>query len=115
MRKSEVFRGSLMTLGAFGALVAFAINSSAQTVYQYQPQVPIGFNQTCAGTYAVKPLKSGGLNLRTGPGTNYGVIGRLISNQAINIVDCKGNWLGIRDPQTSEQIGWVYKGYMYRV
>ncbi len=115
MRKSGVYRGSLMTLGICGALVAFASSPSAQTVYQHQPQVPIGFNQGCAGTYAVKPLKSGVLNLRTGPGTNYNVVGRLISNQAINIVDCKGNWLGIRDPQTSEQIGWVYKGYMRRV
>ncbi|KZK80980.1 Bacterial SH3 domain protein [Pseudovibrio sp. W64] len=115
MRISVVYRGHLMTLGICGALVAFASSSPAQTVYQHQPQVPIGFDQACAGTYAVKPLKSGVLNLRTGPGTNYNVIGRLIPNQAINIADCKGNWLGIRDAQTSEQIGWVYKGYMRRV
>ncbi|SFJ93098.1 SH3 domain-containing protein [Pseudovibrio ascidiaceicola] len=115
MRISGVYRGHLVTLGICGALVAFASSSPAQTVYQHQPQVPIGFDQACAGTYAVKPLKSGVLNLRTGPGTNYNVIGRLIPNQAINIADCKGNWLGIRDAQTSEQIGWVHKGYMRRV
>ncbi|KZL29238.1 SH3 domain-containing protein [Pseudovibrio sp. Ad37] len=115
MRISGVYRDHLMTLGICGALVAFASSAPAQTVYQHQPQVPVGFNQACAGTYAVKPLKSGVLNLRTGPGTNYNVIGRVIPNQAINIADCKGNWLGIRDAQTSEQIGWVHKGYMQRV
>lgn len=115
MRNSRAYRNGLFALTVCGPLLAYSNQSVAQEIYQYQPQVPIGFSQVCAGTYAVKPLKSGVLNLRTGPGSNYNVVGRLIPNQAINIVDCKGNWLGIRDPQTSEQIGWVYKGYMRRV
>ncbi|SDR26328.1 SH3 domain-containing protein [Pseudovibrio sp. Tun.PSC04-5.I4] len=115
MRNSDTRRKGLIALTICGSLLVFSNQSAAQTPYQHQPQIPIGFNQACAGVYAVKPLKSGILNLRTGPGTNYNVVGRLIPNQAINIVDCKGNWLGIRDPQTSEQIGWVHKGYMRRV
>ncbi|KZL20062.1 Bacterial SH3 domain protein [Pseudovibrio axinellae] len=115
MRTSGIDRTSLMVLCICVGLFGFASNSSAQTVYQYQPKVPIGYNSNCAGVYAVKPLKSGMLNLRTGPGTNYRIIGHLVPNQAISVFDCKGNWLGIRNSHTSEQIGWVHKGYMKRV
>ena len=115
MRSLEVSRKTSQLAVVLGVLIASGSTVSAQTLYQTQPEVPIGFTQSCAGEYAVKALKSNKLNIRNGPETKYRAIGWLVSNQSIHIVDCKGNWLGIRDPQSAEQIGWVHKEFVQRI
>ncbi len=115
MRKLKALHHSLPALGICALFLATTSDAHAQTVYQTSPQVPIGFNQACAGPYAVNAAKAGALNVRSGPGTKYAVTGRLFANQVVNIMDCRGNWLGIRDPQTTEQIGWIHKGYTHRL
>ncbi|GHB26989.1 hypothetical protein GCM10007094_14140 [Pseudovibrio japonicus] len=118
MRKSGVNRGHLMTLGICGALVAFSTSALAQApnpYYPIRPDVPMQFNGRCAGEYAALGLSSGVLNIRLGPGTNYSVIGNLVPNQVIHVMDCQGEWLGVQNRRNGEQIGWVHARYMRRV
>ena len=112
MRKARVYSNSFGAACLCCALFANVGSAQSQASYQYTPEVPIGFNQACANSYLVNKLKNGYLNIRSGPGTNYGVTGRLRNGQEINIADCRGNWLGIRDPRSNEQIGWVHKTYL---
>jgi len=48
-----------------------------------------------ATSSTVKPAK---LNIRSGPGENYSVIGRLVKGDAVKVVDTKGEWTAIEAP-----------------
>jgi len=48
-----------------------------------------------ATSSTVKPAK---LNIRSGPGENYSIIGRLVKGDAVKVVDTKGDWTSIEAP-----------------
>ena len=50
---------------------------------------------------ATKTVKSKKLNLRSGPGENYSVIGHLEKGAAIKEIEAKGDWLKIEAPEKS--------------
>jgi uncharacterized protein YgiM (DUF1202 family) len=48
-----------------------------------------------ATSSTVKPAK---LNIRSGPGENYSIIGRLVKGDAVKVVEAKGDWTSIEAP-----------------
>ena len=61
---------------------------------------------------------SGNLNVRSGPGTNYPIIGRFANGSVVDIsifADEKGDWIvaGGKDVSTGKMInGWVNQNYL---
>lgn len=51
---------------------------------------------------------SGNLNVRSGPGTSYSIIGSLSNGTTVNIDGYTGTWMYIASPQ----IGWVSQDYL---
>ena len=49
------------------------------------------------------------LNVRAGPGLNYGIIGQIKPGTAYEIVEVKGSWYGIH---FNDQVGYVYAPYV---
>jgi len=84
----------------------------SQPQAQAQPQAQIQSqpgNGAGAGS-TMKVRSSGGLNLRSGPGTNYGVVLQLRSGQSVTVLETNGSWLRIRlgDGTT----GWALGSYL---
>ena len=64
---------------------------------------------TCADASAMYVVNaSGGLNVRTGPGTNYSVIRTLANGTQVTVVQNSGDWRKISSPVT----GWVNGAYL---
>ena len=60
----------------------------------------------------MRPIDQDGLNLRSGPGTSYAVVGALAQGEAATILTQEGEWYKIRLASGSE--GWV-AGWFSRV
>ena len=54
-------------------------------------------------------VTAGTLNVRSGPGSNYGVLSELRRGTRISVLDTSGSWAKISDD------GWVHSGYLRRV
>ncbi|NJN92993.1 MAG: SH3 domain-containing protein [Anaerolineales bacterium] len=52
------------------------------------------------------------LNVRSGPGTNYPVLGRLTGGQVVDISGLNGDWYRVSFLNTSGDYGWVNKIYL---
>ena len=66
-----------------------------------------------AGLLSIAPatghtVNVSGLNVRTGPGTGYGVVRTLSRGTEVNTVSTYGSWTKINSPVT----GWVYSAYL---
>ncbi len=48
------------------------------------------------------------LNVRSGPGTGYSIVGTLSKGTVVNTVSTSGSWTKINSPKT----GWVYSAYL---
>ena len=48
------------------------------------------------------------LNVRSGPGTGYSIVGTLTRGTVVNTVSTSGSWTKINSPKT----GWVYSAYL---
>lgn len=59
---------------------------------------------------ATKTITANRLNMRSGPGENYSVLGTLEKGQSINEVSKKGNWIEIQPPATA--FGFVAAMYL---
>lgn len=66
-----------------------------------------GPNVSSSNNYAY--VKSDGLNVRSGPSTNYGVIGRLSKNTRLEIINKQGTWWKIRSGNIE---GYVNSQYL---
>lgn len=58
-----------------------------------------------SGEFVVTAPMAGGINIRTGPGTNYSILARTESNVSYPILGAAGKWLKIRLANGAE--GWV--------
>jgi len=66
----------------------------------------------CCGTWQVKNVaENDQLNIRSGPGVGYGVVGGIPSGSAcvIKSGQCRGNWCKI---SYAEYAGWVSTRYL---
>ena len=54
---------------------------------------------------------AGTLNVRSGPGTSYSIIGTLSKGTQVNVVSTSGSWSKINSPKT----GWVASQYLTKI
>ena len=54
--------------------------------------------------YVIVKVKDG--NVRSGPGTQYDKVGKVVRDVILKQVDRKGDWIKISDPRLT---GWIYK------
>lgn len=64
-----------------------------------------------SGAMAYQAAASTSLNVRSGPGTNYGVVGVLQTNQVVDVLECNASntWCRIQDRTTR---GWASARYL---
>ncbi len=64
-----------------------------------------------SGAMAYQAAASTSLNVRSGPGTNFGVVGVLQTNQVVNVLECNASntWCRIQDRTTR---GWASARYL---
>lgn len=93
-------RGSVRTRYAAAALLAlclYAVPAQGQT----RPRVPVqvggeGGSEGCWGSATVAVRSGSTLNLRSGPGTNHLIIGRLLPGQHVSVCQrANRGWVGI--------------------
>ncbi len=60
------------------------------------------------GTALAHTVNVDSLNVRTGPGYGYSIIGTLSRGTVVNTVSTSGSWTKINSPKT----GWVYSSYL---
>lgn len=60
------------------------------------------------GTAIAHTVNVDSLNVRTGPGYGYSIIGTLSRGTVVNTVSTSGSWTKINSPKT----GWVYSSYL---
>lgn len=58
----------------------------------------------------VQPTLDGFLNMRSGPGTGYGIKLRLYTGTEVRMVGRSGNWIKVRHGNGS--VGWAYSKYL---
>lgn len=72
-----------------------------------------------SGKYLARPAarwlqvyspSDGYLNLRTGPGTKYGIIRRMYNYEGVEVLEVQGNWARVR--HESGDTGWAHRRYM---
>lgn len=68
-----------------------------------------GYSTPTAIGYKVRVKTNSYLNIRSGPSTSYGIIGRLYNNNEVIIVDSKGTW-----GQLSTE-GWISLNYTVKI
>ena len=68
------------------------------------------YRQQRAYDYAVRPTNDGYLNLRTGPGTDYGIVQRLYAGQRAFAAEWTGGWVRLALPDGTR--GWASERYL---
>jgi uncharacterized protein YraI len=49
-------------------------------------------------------------NVRSGPGTRYDKVGKVVREVILKQVDRKGDWIKVSDPRLT---GWIYKNLVW--
>lgn len=70
--------------------------------------VAAGFIAALAGPASGHTVNADTLNVRSGPGTNYAIVGTLAKGTVVNTVSTSGSWTQINSPKT----GWVASQYL---
>lgn len=66
---------------------------------------------TSAAAFAAPAVSTGSVNVRTGPGTGYGVVDTLYRGQQVDVQQCSGSWCYVTK---SGPDGWVSASYLSR-
>ncbi|SHF66174.1 SH3 domain-containing protein [Devosia limi] len=61
--------------------------------------------------FAAPATATSNVNLRSGPGTNYAVVGTLRTGQNVEVIECQDSWCFIEDGNRS---GWASSAYLQR-
>lgn len=72
---------------------------------------PSGGNFSLESTNQILFIRSQMLNLRSGPGTQYAIIGKLTYRQKLTLLATSGEWLKV-SVEGSGQVGFVHKKYV---
>ncbi len=56
-------------------------------------------------------IATSGVNVRSGPGTNFAKLGSLSSGEVVDVQDCQGGWCYV-DRQGNKKDGWVAANYL---
>lgn len=73
--------------------------------------IPLGAEAHAESAFATAVVNTGRLNVRSGPGTGYGVVTVIDEKTAVNLYEIKGNWLRIDVPSLNRQ-GYVNGKYL---
>ncbi|MCD7060258.1 SH3 domain-containing protein [Pelagibacterium xiamenense] len=70
-----------------------------------------GLIASASAAFAYEAYATTALNVRSGPGTNYNVVGSLQANQVVEVVECNtsGSWCRIQAPNVR---GWSSANYL---
>lgn len=70
-----------------------------------------GLVATASAASAYEAYATAALNVRSGPGTGYNVVGTLAANQVVDVVECNttGNWCRVDAPNVN---GWSSANYL---
>jgi len=66
---------------------------------------------TTAGAFAAPAIASSNVNVRSGPGTSYGVVDTLRRGTRVDVQNCRGSWCFVVKPGPD---GWVSANYLDR-
>lgn len=58
--------------------------------------------------YVIVKVNKG--NIRSGPGTNYEQVGKVVRDVILQKIEQKGDWLQVRHPQLT---GWIHKNLVW--
>ncbi len=95
-----------LTIGAVsGTSSAQAFYTITDAAFAPTPDVP-----QATDPQGVVTINS--LNVRSGPGTNYPVLGRVMFNQVVYIIGQNNGWWQIKFPSAYGQFGWVSGTYL---
>lgn len=66
---------------------------------------------TAGSAFAAPAYATGNVNVRSGPGTHYGVVDALRRGEQVDVIQCRGSWCYVekRGPD-----GWVSANYLDR-
>ena len=96
--------------------IALALLSVAQTSGSAQNQKGAGVVPACDVEAYVDPTGSNGVNVRSGPGKTYKVIGNLPNQKAegieVHITGASGDWMRIDKPSKKPAILWIGRSFM---
>lgn len=67
---------------------------------------------TPASVLADPGVTTGNVNIRSGPGMKYTVLGSLVRGQSVNIVQCQGPWCYVEKKGKDRKNGWVAAKYL---
>lgn len=64
---------------------------------------------TAGSAFAAPAYATGNVNVRSGPGTHYGIVDALRRGEQVDVIQCRGNWCYVekRGPD-----GWVSANYL---
>ncbi len=65
-------------------------------------------NLTSDTPYVIVKVSKG--NIRSGPGTNYDQVGKVVRDVILQKIEQKGDWIQVRHPQLT---GWIHKNLVW--
>ncbi|MEO1397900.1 MAG: SH3 domain-containing protein [Pseudomonadota bacterium] len=95
------------------ALFLTVASSSAQQLAVPIVKDCVGGQAACYATSQVAGLKATGdgfLAVRTGPGSNYRMIGKLRNGDVVSVIAFRGKWRGVE--LRNGTLGWVYSRWL---
>jgi uncharacterized protein YraI len=94
----------------FGVLI-ISVSSAQADVFAQQPTVAIAtVTGTPQGPYIRVNADNDSINVRSGPGTDYDIIGVMIAGQTATAFgrSAGGSWIQVSYPGVAAGVGWVY-------
>jgi hypothetical protein len=112
MTHKYLFRSLLFCMISLLGLTILASGNAVKSVYAQQPTVAIAtVTGTPVGPYVVVNAdQTEGINVRSGPGTNYPSVGLLVVGELAPVKgrSAGGDWYQIVYSATEGGLGWVY-------
>ena len=89
-------------------VTCFALNISTLKVFA----ISANDSSTTQPVYGIVNTGDDNLNIRSGPGTAYGILGQLSSGTYIMIVGVSGDFYKVQYTEYGQSYGWVAKQYV---
>lgn len=103
---------------AMATIALLLTTAAAEMAYAQQLAVPIVKNcvdgqAACYATSRVtglNPKGDGFLAVRTGPGSNYKMIGKLVNGDVVTVITVRGKWFGVE--LSNGSLGWSHSNWL---
>jgi len=81
----------------------------APRFFTFMAAATFGLVATTFAAFAVPATATAGVNVRSGPGTNFGIVDTLHAGQAVNVTECQVGWCYV---EKAGPDGWVSGNYL---